>query len=405
MHHLYFATALALFFSLFSSPAVPAERQPAGYLTVSEGKFVRAGQEFRGIGMSYFDLFRRLIDPAPLSATRRSPREGLAILVEKEIPFVRFAACGFFPVELRRYVDDPEGYFALLDGVVAEAEKQGIGLIPSLFWAFFAVPDLVSEPMQSWGDPQSRTRDYMRRYTKDMVTRYRDSSAIWAWEFGNEYLLESDLPNLISAEQWKTPHLGTAKVRGEDDRLRSSDVLSAYREFAELVRSLDPARPILTGDTVPRAAAGHLRRGLGFKPDSLKEAQDVLAESNPDLVDTISIHLYADAARKPDYFRPRTPARETFEAAMAVSTKTGKPLWLGEFGADPRKPARARLKEVEEFVRLIEDLRIPLAALWVFDCDNPDVAAWNVEPGNENVDALEILRQGNRRLRTKTSSP
>jgi hypothetical protein len=148
-----------------------------------------------------------------------------------------------------------------------------------------------------------------------------------------------------------------------------------------------------------------LGRGLDFEPDSLDEARDVLAENNPDPVDTISIHLYADAARKPDYFRPRTPIGETLEAAMAVSTKTGKPLWLGEFGADPEKPAEARLKEVEEFVAVIEKLGIPLSALWVFDCDNPDVAAWNVEPGNENAEALEILRKANRRLRSKTVSP
>lgn len=405
MQRPYSSIALAVSFFLFCIPAHAAESQPAGHLTVSEGRFHRAGKDFRGIGINYFDLFYRLISHEPVSATRRSPREGLAILAEKEIPFVRFPACGFFPVELRRYVDDPEGYFALLDGVVADAEKQGIGLIPSLFWAFFAVPDLVGEPMQAWGDPQSRTREYMRRYTKDMVSRYRGSPAIWAWEFGNEYMLESDLPNLISAEKWKVPHRGTPKERREEDRLRSSDVISAYREFAELVRSLDPDRPILTGDTVPRSAAWHLSRGLGFKPDSLDQPRDVLAESNPDPVDTMSIHLYADAARKPDYFRPRAPVGETLEAAMAVSTEIGKPLWLGEFGADPEKPAEARLEEVEEFVGLIEKLGIPLAALWVFDCDNPDVAAWNVEPGNENAGALEILREANRRLRSQSFTP
>jgi len=405
MNRLLLSTALAVSIFLFCSQGRAAQSPHSGPLTVSESRFNRAGKDFRGIGINYFDLFRRLIAPEPVSATRRSPREGLAILAEKEIPFVRFAACGFYPVELRRYVDDPEGYFALLDGVVAEAEKQGIGLIPSLFWAFFAVPDLVGEPMQAWGDPQSRTREYMRRYTKDMVSRYRGSPAIWAWEFGNEYMLESDLPNLISAEQWKVPHLGTANERGEEDRLRSSDVLSAYREFAELVRSLDPARPILTGDTVPRSAAWHLRRGLGFEPDSRDQARDGLAESNPDPVDTISIHLYADAARKPDYFRPRTPVGETLAAAMEVSTEVGKPLWLGEFGADPEKPAKARLEEVEGFVGLIEKLGIPLAALWVFDSDNPDVAAWNVEPGNENAEALEILREANRRLRSQSVTP
>jgi hypothetical protein len=122
MQRLYSATALTVIFYLFCSPAGAAESQPVGHLSMSKGRFHRAGKDYRGIGINSFDLFRRLFETGPVSATRRSPREGLAILAEKEIPFVRFAACGFYPVELRRYVDDPESYFALLDGVVAEAE-------------------------------------------------------------------------------------------------------------------------------------------------------------------------------------------------------------------------------------------------------------------------------------------
>ena len=34
----------------------------------------------------------------------------------------------------------------------------------------------------------------MRRYTEEVVRRYKDSPAIWGWEFGNEYNLAADLP-------------------------------------------------------------------------------------------------------------------------------------------------------------------------------------------------------------------
>ena len=374
-------------------------------LSVEAGCFQRAGQPYHGIGLNYFDGFQRQLQTDTPAKARLGYIDGFRVLAEYEVPFVRFAACGFYPSEWMLYRDQPEQYFSLLDGFVREAEQRGVGLIPSLFWAFFAIPDLVGEPIQAWGDQASQTRAFMRRYTNDVVTRYRSSPAIWAWEFGNEYQLEADLPGMNSAEHWIVPKRGTPKTRTEADKIRSTDMLAAYREFAELVRRLDPRRPVMTGNTVPRASAWHLRRGLGWKADSLEQAREVILADNPDPHDTLSAHVYSNFADEPDYFRPRRPVAETIDALLALGTEVGKPLWLGEFGASPKAPLAERRRQTEAWVALIEEKRVPLSALWVFDTLNQDVQAWNVTAKNENAWALNLLRDANRRLRPPALTP
>jgi hypothetical protein len=372
---------------------------------VESGAFHLDGAPAAVIGLNYFDGFRRQLEAGVSREHREAIRPGFDVLARHEIPFVRFAACGFYPSELRLHLEDPAAYFGKLDAFVAEAERVNVGLIPSLFWAFFAVPDLVGEPIQAWGDAASRTRAYMRRYTSEVVSRYRHSRAIWAWEFGNEFNLEADIPTLNTAEHWIVPSLGTPSSRSETDRIRHQDILPAFAEFAALARSLDPHRPIMTGNTVPRSSAWHLRRGLGWKPDSLSQGSESLLADNPDPVDTLSVHVYANFDREPHYFLSGQAVPESLAALLGIAASSGKPLWLGEFGSSPKGTPEARRAETEAFVAEIVRQRIQLSALWVFDTLNRDIAVWNVREDNENAYALTLLRDANRRLRASATTP
>ncbi len=172
------------------APQTPTFKSSPG-LSVQKGEVVLQGRRFAGMGANYFSLFYRTIQDASDTSYDR----GLAQLAKAGIPFVRFMACGFWPVDWDFYLQDREGYFQCLDGVVASAEKHEMGLIPSLFWNMATVPDIVGEPMDQLGDPHSQTTRFIRQYTEEVVRRYRGSSAVWAWEFGNEYNLHVDLPN------------------------------------------------------------------------------------------------------------------------------------------------------------------------------------------------------------------
>ncbi|MGB2819413.1 MAG: hypothetical protein WBF17_00425, partial [Phycisphaerae bacterium] len=212
---LYYIRNLAAAIDSFASAETPKPSARPGLSVRPDGVLIRDGRPFRGIGVNYFDAFyRTLKDPNDTSYD-----EGFRTLAAHGIPFARFMCCGFWPVENRLYLTDRERYFRLLDGVVKSAEKHGVGLVPSLFWHRGTVPDLVGEPCDQWGNPESKTHAFLRTYTREIVTRYRSSPAIWGWEFGNEYNLSADLPNAAKHRPPTPARLGTPATRTARDEL------------------------------------------------------------------------------------------------------------------------------------------------------------------------------------------
>ncbi len=349
------------------------------------------GRRFAGMGANYFSLFYRTIQDASDTSYDR----GLAQLATAGIPFVRFMACGFWPVDWDFYLQDREGYFACLDGVVASAEKHGVGLIPSLFWNTATVPDIVGEPMDQLGDPHSQTTRFIRQYTEEVVRRYCGSSAVWAWEFGNEYNLHVDLPNASEHRPPIWPLLKTARQRTERDELSSTAMLKAFAVFAETVRRFDPDRVLLTGDALPRASAYHNTSQRSWQRDSREQFAEILLRDNPNPFDVLSVHIYP---------KPRTPYPggaenlNTLIATLQATSRTaGKPLFVGEFGV----PRTADLEDdrmvFEQLIQVIESNRVPLSAFWVFDHAGQD-RDWNVTFDNPRRTLLALVSAANQRM-------
>ena len=406
-------SCLLMFVAAGLWPILPANGEVANapkvtvpLLEVQGGEFRLGGSAIHAVGVNYFDGFRRLLEFSAKQAV--NPPEyavGMDLLAKYKIPFARFAAGGFYPVEWHLFRDDPEKYFALLDRFVEEAGARGIGLIPSLFWAHFAVPDLCEEPISAWGDKNSKTRAFMRRYTKAVVLRYRDSQAIWAWEFGNEFMMEADLQSQVKVGYWVVPDRGTATKRTAADFPSSGDLIDAYREFAEIVRNLDPKRPVMTGDAMSRGSAWHLAHGKGWKGDSAEQWRMATLAAAPGKIDTISLHIYhprADGSGYPGCGLAGATLARNFELAAAAARASGKPLWLGEFGAGIGETSIPQRKEqVDEMLTLIERHRIGLSAYWVFDSINPDIGVWNITATNDNSWILDRIAATNARLAGK----
>lgn len=355
----------------------------------ANGVLVKDGKPFRGIGVNYFDCFyRTLKDPKDTSY-----REGFKTLKEHKIPFVRFMACGYWPTDNDLYFKDKTAYFKLMDGIVKSAEENGIGLIPSLFFCFSTVPDLVGEPMMEWGNPKSKTIAFMRSYTREVVTRYRNSQAIWGWEFGNEFMLHADL-NSPEHRPAVWPTLGTAKSRSELDDLSSEAARYAATTFAEEIRKLDKGRIILSGNGFPRAAASHLRSEQSWKQDSRQQFAETLLLDNADPMDVICVHMYPGALSRFD--RVLTYA-ELLRISIDIAAKAGKPLFVEEFGTDESKGADTSRSEFERMLSAIEKTHIPIAALWVYDFDGQK-DTYNVNAANNRSYQLEAISEVNGRL-------
>jgi hypothetical protein len=340
--------------------ALPAFSQPG--VTVRDGKLWKDGKPLRAVGVNYFNAFLRTINEPPDT----SYEAGFATLAKHKIAFARFAACGFWPNEFDLYKNDKEAYFKRMDGVVRAAEKHGIGLVPSLFWHWSTVPDLAGEPMDQWGNPDSKTIAWMRNYTREIVTRYNHSPAIWGWEFGNEYNLPVDLPNAAQHRPATWPVLGTPATRSERDDLKLPMLQTALREFAREVRRHDSYRFITSGHAMPRASAWHQWKENSWKSDSPAQAAQILLEQNPDPLNVISVHIYSEAYKQ-------------LPQAAKAAADAQKPLFVGEFQV---KNGVDSPKEFDEWLAAMQREGVALAAMWVFDY-KPQDKDYNVIESNE----------------------
>ncbi len=374
------------------------EPAPLGLTVADDGTLLLEGEPFMGFGIQYHDCIRRRIR----DFEDTSYREGFEELASYGIPFSRIMACGFWPVEMQLYLDDRDAYFEIFDDVVATAERTNVGLIPSLFWYYACVPDLVGEPINQWGNPDSKTHEFMRKYTKDVVTRYKDSPAIWAWEFGNEYNLPMDLPHLEVGHAWTYPHLGTPEERTEDDIFRSEHLEVAMAAFADEVRKHDPHRMIGTGHSIPRPAAYHLRTEGTWDRDSVDQFKQELLVQNPDPYDSISIHLYPHVFEDRYFDQEHTTFEDVLLPIIEVARETGKTIFVGEFGAhDDERATREEAREHNEMLfEVLLELEIPLANYWVYDFEQQEHFI-NVTSDNHRSYVLDMLRDANEILRER----
>lgn len=375
-------------FPLWALAAVLILRVPsvfAGLSVSTNGVLLLNGVPYRGMGVNGYDLFVRTIEKP---SSTNSLDDFFRPLAERGIPFVRFSACGYWPVEWGLYRTNPAAHFARMDAVVAAAARHKIGLIPSLFWHGPTVPDVVGEPFSSWGDSKSRTRALMREYTAAVVRRYRDSEAVWAWEFGNEHNLPADLPNAADHRPPIVPTLGTPATRTSADDISQVAVRDAVRDFAEEVRRHDPVRAIISGHAFPRVSAWHQEHRRSWGKDSPEQFDLVFAADNPDPINILSVRLYepTDSDRLP--------------LATRRSKSHRKPLFVGEFGVPGAITDESRRK-FREMLDAITSREVPLSALWVYGYSGQD-ADWNVTPTNRRAELLDLVAKANRDLQNSS---
>ena len=373
---------VALILSMVAS-GIAAE--PPSLTTSGDGTLQLRGKRFRGIGVNYYDAFVRSLSSTPA----RSIDPAFHALATNGIPFARFAACGYWPVDWALYQTNRSEYFTRLASVVNIAEKHRIGLIPSLFWHQATISDLVDEPLDQWGNPSSLTIDFMRRYTREVVTRFKDSPAIWAWEFGNEFNLPADLPNAAQHRPPVHPSLGTASSRSKRDELTHDMIRIALTEFAKEVRRHDPQRLILSGNAFPRPTAWHQKHEKRWGRDSAPQWREMLLADNPSPIESLSGRLYS------------TNDLASLPWAVDATRTAKKPLFIGEFGVPGALTAES-LAQFRQWLEAIETHQVPLAALWVYDFDGQS-ADWNVSSDNSRAPLLRLIAERNAAWRAAKS--
>ena len=367
-------------------------------LTVIDGRIHRAGRPYRAFGVNYCDLFEELIHD-PLS---ERTLDGLRLLGEKGIPYVRFWSCGFWPSDWDLYFEDKDEWFRRMDLIVNTAEEANVGLIPSVFWRIATYPDIFDEYADAWGDPDSQTQQFMRAYVGEVVERYKDSPAIWGWEFANEVNLGCDLPNGMEFLGQVIPHLKVDLEKHERNLLTYEAADVAFRGFAEEVRKRDETRFITTGNSEPRPYAYHNRTEKSWDADSLEEAREVYTWMNPEPMNVVSMHFYPTPGEAPVYAGAEGIA-EVLALNASLAREIGMPLFVGEFAASASDKGGAL--SMDEFKAIQTEILdgivasgADLAAHWVFDYSANIEGPGLIRAENEYAWILDQLVEYNEKL-------
>jgi hypothetical protein len=364
-----------------SRPQPSAVDQVRG-LWQTNGVLFKGSRPYRGVGANYFDLFLRVLhDPA-----NKTSIDGLEQLGRAGIPFVRFAVA-YSEADWRIYFDQPEVFFHRLDVVVQAAKRANVGLIPSFFWNPMSFPELARETGDQWGNPDSKTSAMMRSVVGSIIERYKYSSELWAWEFGNEANLMADLPN---AAQHRKPG-GT-----ERDDLTSRVVVIMLTEFGKEVRRHDAHRLIIAGHSHPRASAWHNSNEKSWTADSKEQTLEILRRDNPAPLDTIAIHTYADQPVSKEMAVWAHDHAGYLQAVRQLCRQMRRPVFVGEFGLASKSEEGETRVRFERLLADLEQAQVDLAAFWVFDLESQS-QDWSVTFGNSRSYMLKLTAEANRR--------
>ncbi len=320
-----------------------------GLFARADGGLTNNGNLFTGIGVNYFDCFYAKLK----NSANNMDIQGFKGLKDHKIKFARIMGCGFWPVDMQLYFNNKTEYFRRFDQVVNSALQNNVGLIPTLFWTHYTIADLVGEPVNSIGNAQSQTIALMKQYVQDVVGRYKDSPAIWAWEIGNEWSNAIDLPNAATQRPPVWTSLGNPATRSERDELTLEMMRTAMTIIAKEIRKYDAYRLISSGNSYPRPSAWHQWLENTWTADSILQKETILKLHNPDPINSISVHYYEIA--------------RDLVLAQRVGVEIGKPVFVGEFGANGY--TQETRTEFETLLGNVKSANIPFSAVWVYNRD------------------------------------
>jgi len=293
------------------------------FLKRKGGSLIWQGSPLRAIGVNKFDLFLRFLRGGEerqqaIEAIREAARHG--------IRFMRFAGVGFYPRDMRHWANESV-YWGAFDELIRIAKRNQVSLIPVIHWNHYLFPDMAGECVQDMlENPDSRSHQLLWLYTRQLVSRYRDEPAVLFWELTNEMNLQADL-EFMRPDGWSELNAvdeGAAPVRTRRDNFTTEQMIPFIREWAKLVRKIDPNHLLSSGFSAPRPAAQHLRLAKGkgdWTEDNEQQMRTYLRDMHPDPIDIISIHFY----RRHDNLRFGvlvSPSISVKQAMIIRSTRT-----------------------------------------------------------------------------------
>lgn len=344
---------------------IPPEGTFVKGITVdSEGDLLLDGEKLYAYGVNIYDIF---VNKRRLNANY-DVETPLKTLRDSGISIARMSIGPYTVGHFANYYYSPDEYFEALDAVIAACEKYHIGIFASISWNP-VIKDFVGETWDQMGDPNSKTVQVAKQYYTDVVKRYKDSPAIWAWEFGNEYNLYADLFYVQPA-----------------DHVRSEDTSVYYQEVGKAIRKIDPYRLIVGGDSELGCRPASLRKTNSWKADDLQDTIESTELYAPSPLEAISSHMY-------EYGQSGKTVEETtfkdYKAAVQLALdachELKKGYYIGEYGPgsflnDGTGTIETNKHVLDLMHQAFIDLDVQVALGWICTTDFSDKKSLRSEP-------------------------
>jgi len=307
---------LALAVCLLSGTAADlfAAEADGGFLTIRDGKFCKDGRPF--------PIRANCCDPAVGHWFKfRGPWMEAGIKNCKAYGFnaIRTWVPGTGEVEYaptyERWLRNRDDFYREFDRVfVDRCRAEGIYLILT----FTQLPR--SAGAGSKFDVESDAYRAWKEFVQDFCARYRDETQILFWEVANEY-------------------------RGEPDDLPGTRRF--YEQAARDLKAVDPNHPVSSG----------VDGGMHW-PDTPESRRGWVNINGSAGIDVASIHAYANDPWTYNWHTERDYVRMV-RGQVAAAREVGKPLLLGEFGAEPRLTADGENPEIIWYMKAVIREGIP----------------------------------------------
>ena len=326
-------------------------------INVQDGVMWLGNEKLYEAGVNCYNLFNQCFADGYRAD---KAKQTLNVLADYNVKVVRFNCGGYASDFIDDYFANEGEYIRLLGEIAAYAESLKIGLIPSFFWLYHAVPDYYDEPIRSWGVEESQTVAFLRLYTTNIVRALKDYKSVFAWEFGNEFNLSCDLPN--AAELVPALPVGSKRAsRTPEDYLSASDVNFALKEFSKTILSLDDTgRMITSGNATLRPSQYNQWVQGTWQQDTVLEFKKITEQFTPDGIDTVCEHVYFT---KQNTFGKELTLAEYLQYATANAKSLGKGYFVGEWGGG----SSADKDYYAQIGKTIVDAGVQLALLWNFN--------------------------------------
>jgi hypothetical protein len=364
------------------------------------------------LGANKSDLLLQYLDHSAAGGSRAAAGEhhirramaekAVADAHDAGLAFLRVGVTGYAPSEpgsrnndLALWQSDPPAFWAAADRMFDALDRAELRLVPSFVWNPAQFPALARETVATFmRDPNSASRRLLARFIGDFIGHYKSRKTILFYELTNELNLfaDVDLRKKCRADPCAWDNFTTAEL----------DAFS--RDMVRLIKSLDPARPVSSGYSLPRPAATHLARRPQFAasgPDWTADTREEMARyliATHEAFDIISVHIYPKPQDNRFGLAQGQQYRLVADAAAAANS-AGKPLFIGEFGDTGATPFIAHI--LDEIVRH----RVDYAAIWVWEfyqtstyqTRNTEATRDEVEPGYSDG-VIALLMQTEQRL-------